>query len=157
MLHRVFSLPKPQEVHRSPGRLVMVHRSIAEKFNEKFCAAISALSSGLPFGKNNITPLARSPSHGSRATVMGPKRKKLKQHRFGRGKTGRNTVVLWAFLFDPWPCRGLEGLEGNVKCVKCADASTPLRSTLKAMGFIELFANYWLQKSKTSMGKTSCA
>jgi len=38
----------------------MVHSSIAEKFNQKFCQAISTLSVGLPFGKNNITPLACS-------------------------------------------------------------------------------------------------
>ena len=41
-------------------KLIMVHKSIAEKFNEKFCAAISGLSAGLPFGKCNITPLASS-------------------------------------------------------------------------------------------------
>ncbi|CAE7319576.1 gapN [Symbiodinium sp. CCMP2592] len=41
-------------------KLIMVHKSIAEKFNEKFCAAISGLSAGLPFGKSNITPLASS-------------------------------------------------------------------------------------------------
>ena len=41
-------------------KLIMVHKSIAQKFNEKFCAAISGLSAGLPFGKCNITPLASS-------------------------------------------------------------------------------------------------
>lgn len=41
-------------------KLIMVHSSIVDKFNEKFCQAISTLSVGLPFGKNNITPLACS-------------------------------------------------------------------------------------------------
>lgn len=41
-------------------KLIMVHKSIADKFNEKFCAAVSGLSAGSPFGKNNITPLASS-------------------------------------------------------------------------------------------------
>ncbi|CAE7588239.1 gapN [Symbiodinium sp. CCMP2456] len=39
-------------------KLIMAHRSIAEKFNQKFCAAIGGLSVGLPFGKNNVTPMA---------------------------------------------------------------------------------------------------
>ncbi|CAE7833994.1 gapN [Symbiodinium sp. CCMP2592] len=39
-------------------KLIMPHRSIAEKFNQKFCAAIAGLSVGLPFGKNNVTPMA---------------------------------------------------------------------------------------------------
>jgi len=41
-------------------KLIMVHKTIAEKFNDKFCAAISKLAAGVPFGKNNITPLASS-------------------------------------------------------------------------------------------------
>merc|ERR1719277_2622703 len=41
-------------------KLIMVHKSIAETFNEKFVAAVSSLSAGGPFGKNAITPLASS-------------------------------------------------------------------------------------------------
>jgi len=41
-------------------KLIMCHKSIVDKFNEKFCAAVSALAAGSPFGKNNITPLASS-------------------------------------------------------------------------------------------------
>ena len=37
-------------------KLIMVHRSIAEAFNEKFVAAVASLSAGVPFGKNAITP-----------------------------------------------------------------------------------------------------
>eukprot|EP00931_Biecheleriopsis_adriatica_P065551 TRINITY_DN4005_c0_g1_i4.p1 TRINITY_DN4005_c0_g1~~TRINITY_DN4005_c0_g1_i4.p1 ORF type:complete len:530 (+),score=123.40 TRINITY_DN4005_c0_g1_i4:72-1661(+) len=41
-------------------KLIMVHKSIADKFNEKFCSAVSGLTAGCPFGKANITPLASS-------------------------------------------------------------------------------------------------
>ncbi|CAE7248939.1 unnamed protein product, partial [Symbiodinium pilosum] len=38
--------------------LIMAHKSIVDQFNQKFCAAIGGLKVGLPFGKNNVTPLA---------------------------------------------------------------------------------------------------
>lgn len=38
--------------------MIMVHSSIVDAFNEKFCSAVSALAAGSPFGKNSITPLA---------------------------------------------------------------------------------------------------
>merc|ERR1719230_1636642 len=41
-------------------KLIMVHKSVADAFNEKFCAAVSGLTAGTPFGKNAITPLASS-------------------------------------------------------------------------------------------------
>lgn len=41
-------------------KLIMVHKSIADAFNQKFSALVSALSAGLPFGKHSITPLASS-------------------------------------------------------------------------------------------------
>ncbi|CAE8645394.1 unnamed protein product [Polarella glacialis] len=41
-------------------KLIMVHKSVAEAFNTKFCAAVKGLAAGVPFGKNSITPLASS-------------------------------------------------------------------------------------------------
>jgi len=41
-------------------KLIMCHKSVVDKFNEKFCTAVSALAAGSPFGKNSITPLASS-------------------------------------------------------------------------------------------------
>jgi len=41
-------------------KLIMVHKSVADKFNEKFVAAVGTLSAGVPFGKHPITPLASS-------------------------------------------------------------------------------------------------
>lgn len=41
-------------------KIIMVHKSIADAFNTKFCSLISGLAGGLPFGKNSITPLASS-------------------------------------------------------------------------------------------------
>lgn len=38
-------------------KLIVLHESISDAFCERFCEAISALSAGLPFGKNAITPL----------------------------------------------------------------------------------------------------
>lgn len=39
-------------------KLIMVHKSVAEAFAEKFVAAVGGLTAGVPFGKNAITPLA---------------------------------------------------------------------------------------------------
>lgn len=41
-------------------KLIMVHKSVADAFNAKFCEAVAALTAGVPFGKNSITPLASS-------------------------------------------------------------------------------------------------
>merc|ERR1712217_395118 len=40
------------------GKLMMVHKSIADSFVEKFSAAVAGLTAGPPFGKHPITPLA---------------------------------------------------------------------------------------------------
>jgi len=41
-------------------KLMMVHKSVVDGFLEKFCAQVSTLAAGSPFGKNAITPLASS-------------------------------------------------------------------------------------------------
>eukprot|EP00930_Biecheleria_cincta_P059141 TRINITY_DN448_c0_g1_i4.p1 TRINITY_DN448_c0_g1~~TRINITY_DN448_c0_g1_i4.p1 ORF type:complete len:529 (-),score=107.10 TRINITY_DN448_c0_g1_i4:292-1878(-) len=41
-------------------KLMMVHKSVVDSFLEKFCAAVSELTAGSPFGKHAITPLASS-------------------------------------------------------------------------------------------------
>jgi acyl-CoA reductase-like NAD-dependent aldehyde dehydrogenase len=56
----------------------MVHSSIADRFNEKFCAAVSGLNAGVPFGKNNITPLACSKTEYMQELVTDAKSKGAK-------------------------------------------------------------------------------
>eukprot|EP00913_Durusdinium_trenchii_P015942 g14981.t1 len=55
-------------------KLVMVHSSIAETFNQKFCSAVAALPCGLPFGKNHITPLACNPTSFMQSLTEDPGR-----------------------------------------------------------------------------------
>lgn len=50
-------------------KLIMVHQSIADQFNAKFSAAVSALTAGLPFGKCSITPLASSSTEYMKSLV----------------------------------------------------------------------------------------
>jgi len=39
-------------------KLMMVHKKVVDSFIEEFCAGISGLTAGTPFGKHAITPLA---------------------------------------------------------------------------------------------------
>eukprot|EP00747_Dinoflagellata_sp_TGD_P123089 gnl/TRDRNA2_/TRDRNA2_173740_c0_seq2.p1 gnl/TRDRNA2_/TRDRNA2_173740_c0~~gnl/TRDRNA2_/TRDRNA2_173740_c0_seq2.p1 ORF type:complete len:568 (+),score=126.55 gnl/TRDRNA2_/TRDRNA2_173740_c0_seq2:82-1704(+) len=44
-------------------KLMMVHKSIVDGFLKEFCAAVSGLTAGPPFGKHAITPLVSKPEY----------------------------------------------------------------------------------------------